>query len=84
MFAEEKPHLQPLPLEPFRYYQYAERTVHLDGCIEVAYYGAPPGWIGRKHASSPWASRSGTRSHQENQTACNPSMPAALQEQPML
>jgi transposase len=50
MFAEEKPHLQPLPLEPFRYYQYGERTVHLDGCVEVeaAYYGAPPGWIGRK------------------------------------
>src|SRR6202789_1393992 len=50
MFAEEKPHLQPLPLEPFRYYQYGERTVHLDGCVEVeaAYYGAPPGWIGRR------------------------------------
>jgi transposase len=50
MFAEEKPHLQPLPLEPFRYYQYGERTVHLDGCVEVeaAYYGAPPGWVGRK------------------------------------
>jgi transposase len=49
MFAEEKPLLQPLPLEPFRYYQYGDRTVHLDGCIEVeaAYYGAPPGWIGR-------------------------------------
>ena len=50
MFAEERPALQPLPLEPFRYYQYAERTVHLDGCVEVeaAYYGAPPGWIGRQ------------------------------------
>jgi hypothetical protein len=50
MFAEEKPFLQALPLEPFRYYQYGERTVHLDGCIEVepAYYGAPPGWIGRQ------------------------------------
>jgi transposase len=50
MFAEEKPLLQPLPLEPFRYYQYGDRTVHLDGCVEVeaAYYGAPPGWIGRK------------------------------------
>ena len=50
MFAEEKPYLQLLPLEPFRYYQYGERTVHLDGCVEVeaAYYGAPPGWIGRK------------------------------------
>jgi hypothetical protein len=50
MFAEERPALLALPLEPFRYYQFGERTVHLDGCVEVdaAYYGAPPGWIGRK------------------------------------
>ncbi len=50
MFAEERPTLLPLPIEPFRYYQYGERTVHLDGCVEVeaAYYGAPPGWIGRR------------------------------------
>ena len=50
MFAEERPALQPLPLEPFRYYQYGTRTVHLDGCVEVeaAYYGAPPGWIARR------------------------------------
>lgn len=50
MFAEEKPHLRALPVEPFRYYQYGSRTVHLDGCVEVdaAYYGAPPGWIGRR------------------------------------
>ena len=49
MFAEEKPFLLPLPIEPFRYYQYGERVVHLDGRVEVeaAYYGAPPGWIGR-------------------------------------
>ena len=49
MFAEEKPSLLPLPLEPFRYYQYGTRVVHLDGCVEVeaAYYGLPPGWIGR-------------------------------------
>jgi len=49
MFLEEKPHLQALPLEPFRYYQYGERVVHLDGCVEVeaAYYSLPPGWIGR-------------------------------------
>ncbi len=49
-FAEERPALLPLPFEPFRYYQYGERTVHLDGCVEVeaAYYGAPPGWIGRR------------------------------------
>ncbi|MGA8762440.1 MAG: IS21 family transposase [Candidatus Sulfotelmatobacter sp.] len=50
MFAEEKPFLQALPLEPFRYYQYGKRTVHIDGCVEVeaAYYGAPPDWIGRQ------------------------------------
>jgi hypothetical protein len=32
MFAEEQPALGPLPLTPFRYYQYGTRTVHLDGC----------------------------------------------------
>jgi transposase len=50
MFAEEKPALLPLPLEPFRYYKYGERGVNLDGCIEVeaAYYSVPPGWIGRR------------------------------------
>ena len=53
MFAEEKPSLLPLPIEPFRYYQYGERTVHLDGCVEVeaAYYSAPPGWIGRQSSA---------------------------------
>jgi transposase len=55
MFAEERPALLPLPLEPFRYYQYGERTVHLDGCVEVeaAYYSAPPGWISR-HVHVQW------------------------------
>ena len=49
MFAEERPALRPLPVEPFRYYAYGTRTVNLDGCVEVqaAYYSAPPGWIGR-------------------------------------
>jgi transposase len=49
MFAEEQPALGALPIEPFRYYRFGVRTVHLDGCVEVdaAYYGAPPGWIGR-------------------------------------
>jgi hypothetical protein len=58
MFAEEKPALQALPVEPFRYYQYGQRTVNLDGCVEVAaaYYGAPPGWIGR-HVQVQWDSR---------------------------
>ena len=49
MFAEEKPHLLPLPLEPFRYYEYGKRVVNLDGCVEVkaAYYSLPPEWRGR-------------------------------------
>ena len=52
MFAEERPTLLPLPVDPFRYYQFGTHTVHLDGCIEVeyAYYGAPPGWLGREVA----------------------------------
>jgi transposase len=45
MFAEERPFLLALPIEPFRYYQYGVRVVHLDGCVEVdaAYYSVPPG-----------------------------------------
>ena len=55
MFAEERPALLPLPIEPFRYYKYGERTVHLDGCVEVeaAYYSAPPGWVSR-HVRVQW------------------------------
>jgi transposase len=50
MFAEERPALQPLPLTPFRYYQYGTRRVHLNGCVEVegAYYSAPPGHLGER------------------------------------
>ena len=44
-FAEEKPALLPLPIEPFRYYNYGERTVHLDSCVEV------------EAASASWASQ---------------------------
>ena len=57
-FAEERPSLAALPLEPFRFYQHGQRVVHLDGCIEVeaAYYGAPPGWIGRE-VSAQWDER---------------------------
>lgn len=49
MFADERPHLTRLPIEPFRYYKFGERIVHLDGCVEIdaGYYHAPPGWIGR-------------------------------------
>jgi hypothetical protein len=52
MFAEERAALGPLPVEPFRYYHFGTRTVHLDGCVEIdyAYYGAPPGWLGREVA----------------------------------
>src|SRR5881296_777141 len=48
MFAEERPHLRPLPPTPFRYYAFGTRTVHPDGCVEVAkaYYRVPPGRIG--------------------------------------
>jgi len=48
MFAEEKPSLQTLPAESFRYYEHGARAVHSDGCVEVAraYYAVPPRWIG--------------------------------------
>ena len=41
---------RPAPVEPFRYYRFGDRTVHLNGCVEVegAYYGAPPGWLGQR------------------------------------
>jgi transposase len=50
MFADEQPTLRPLPVEPFRYYRFGVRTVHLDGCVEIeaAFYGTPPGWIGHQ------------------------------------
>lgn len=35
IYAEVEPSLLPLPIEPLRYYQYGERTMHLDGHIEV-------------------------------------------------
>src|SRR4029453_19180808 len=52
MFPGERPALRPLPVEPFRYYQFGRRTVHLDNCIEVdaGYYSAPPGWLGQEVA----------------------------------
>ena len=50
MFEQEKPHLLPLPAEPFRYYRFGKRKVHLDGAVEVegAYYHPPRGWVGRE------------------------------------
>jgi transposase len=55
MFAEEKSALLALPVQPFRVYQFGQRSVNLDGCVEVdaAYYSAPPGWIGR-HVDVQW------------------------------
>jgi transposase len=52
MFEEERPHLQQLPAEPFRYYRHGRRTVHLDGYVEVerGYYAPPPGYLGRELA----------------------------------
>jgi transposase len=52
MFAEERPALRPLPVEPFRFYHHGTRSVHLDGAVEVegAYYHLPPGWLGRRVA----------------------------------
>jgi hypothetical protein len=49
MFADEKPHLRAMPIEPFRYYAFGERVVRLDGFVYFvgAYYAPPPGWIGR-------------------------------------
>jgi transposase len=47
MFVEEKPHLKPLPIEPFRYFQHGKRIVTITGFVEVeaAYYEAPPGTV---------------------------------------
>lgn len=52
MFEEERPFLRSLPIEPFRYYRYGDRTVHLDGSVEVdrAYYHVPSGLLGRRVA----------------------------------
>ncbi|MFC1609868.1 IS21 family transposase [Myxococcota bacterium] len=50
MFVEEKPYLKPLPVEPFRYFEFGQRTVHLDGNVEIqrSYYAAPPGSVGKQ------------------------------------
>lgn len=44
MFAEEKPHLKPLPLEGFRYFRQETRTVDDSGLVQVdgSYYPALP------------------------------------------
>ena len=49
-FAEERPHLQPLPAALFPCYQEARRQVSRDSFVEVqrAFYEAPPEYIGRQ------------------------------------
>ena len=49
-FAEERPHLQPLPVSLFPCFQEARRSVHRDSYVEVekAFYEAPPELIGRE------------------------------------
>lgn len=50
MFAEERPHLGPLPLMPFRSFKDLVRTVCDDGSVRVdnSSYGARPAAIGSK------------------------------------
>jgi len=54
MFTEERPHLRALPPTPFRYYAFGTRTVHPDGCVEVAkaYYASRPAASATTSASS--------------------------------
>jgi len=44
MYAEERPHLRPLPIERFRYFCQETRTVDHAGCVQVkgSYYAAAP------------------------------------------
>jgi transposase len=48
LFAEEQPHLLPLPASLFPCFREAKRSVHRDGFVEVdkAYYEAAPEYIG--------------------------------------
>ena len=49
-FAEERPHLQPLPISLLPCFQEARRSVHRDSYVEVerAFHEAPPELIGRE------------------------------------
>lgn len=50
MFQEERAHLKPLPVEPFRYFTDCVRTVHDDTTVQVdgAWYAARPAGIGHQ------------------------------------
>src|ERR1700692_124646 len=58
MFAEEKPSLLPLPIEPFRYYQYGERVVHLSMATSKS---RPPTTAPRRAGLDEWERCSGAR-----------------------
>lgn len=47
MFEEERPHLLPLPVTPFRYYEFGDRYVNLNSCVEVeaGFYAAPEEFV---------------------------------------
>ncbi len=50
LFAEfEKPTLLPLPAERFPFFHEAQRSVHLDGYVQIehSYYSVPPEYVGR-------------------------------------
>ena len=48
MFQEERPHLKPLPIAPFRYFAESVRSVQDDGTVQIdyAWYAARPAAIG--------------------------------------
>lgn len=55
----ERPHLLPLPAEAFQFFEVAERSVHIDGHIEVkgAYYSVPHRYLGARvtvHFNRQW------------------------------
>ena len=82
MFAEEQPALGPLPLEPFRYYRDGERTVHLDGCVQmqrndlhVRLLAPQTGQLLRERLRAP---RGWHRLHDDDRPARTPSSTVAL------
>jgi hypothetical protein len=82
MFAEERPVLRPLPVEPFRYYRYGTRIVHLDGCVEVDRATTPrrPAGSAAPSPSSGTAARSACsiRPRGSCSSSTDPSAPAAM------
>ena len=46
MIADEKPSLQPLPIELFRHHGHGECVDYLDGCVEVEAVYCRCRWVG--------------------------------------